>query len=48
MSKLNSKIFKNKMVETKKSSEDIPGYFEQKIVVINRSQETGEFVINGS
>ena len=39
MSKLNSKIFKNKMVETKKSTEDIPGYFEQKIMVIKLFNE---------
>ena len=33
MSKLNSKLFKNKMTESKKSTEDIPGFFAQKVEV---------------
>jgi len=31
MSKLNSKLFKNKMMEGKKSTEDIPEYLEYKV-----------------
>ena len=34
MSKLNSKLFKNKMNESKKSTEDISGYFEYKVEVM--------------
>jgi hypothetical protein len=33
MSKLNRKLFKNKMTESKKSTEDIPGYPELKVEV---------------
>ena len=33
MSKLKSKLFKNKMTESKKSTEDIPGYAELKTEV---------------
>ena len=35
MSKLNSKLFKNKMAEKKMSTEDIPGYFAQKVEARN-------------
>ena len=33
MSKLNSKLFKNKMTESKKSTEYIPGYAVQQVEV---------------
>jgi hypothetical protein len=33
MSKLNSKLFKNKMTESKKSTEGIPGYLSLKVEV---------------
>ena len=36
MSKLNSKLFKSKMTESKKSTENIPGYFEKKVEVRGR------------
>jgi hypothetical protein len=33
MSKLNSKLFKSKMKESKKSTEDIPGYLDLQVEV---------------